>query len=150
MKNAEIVEREKMEILRDELERHPLTIKLRQDKSAERMPRRREIAARIEELRKEEGAVLPKLQAALEEAEAKHAAAKVTLEVLGDDCRTAALALQRERLTIGTTIANCEASLLESAPAEIDEAITFFTEKFAWLRSPGRISSNRIGGERNI
>ena len=147
MKKAE---NEKAEKLLAELNDHPLTKKLREDKAAETLATRREVAGKIEVLRNEESAVLPKLQADLQEKEAVYAAAKTVLEGAAVKFQAATLALRQARLTFDTTILNCEASLLESADPAIDEAITFFRYKLDFLRTPGRISRNAIGAERNI
>jgi hypothetical protein len=147
MKKAE---NEKAEKLLAELNEHPLTKKLRDDKAAGTLATRREVAGRIDALRNEESAVLPKLQADLEEKEAVHAAAKAVLEGAAVKVQTATLALRQARLTFGTSIGICEASLIESADPEIDAAILYFTEKLSWLRTPGRISRNAVGSERNI
>ena len=139
-----------MEKLRDELEKHPLTVKLRQDQSAEILAKRREIAARIEDLRREESTVLPKLQADLEEKEARHTAAKAAQEAAAEEVRVASLALRRERLTFSTSIGKFEAELIDSADPAIGEATAFFQSKLDFLRTPGRISRNAIGSEKNI
>ena len=122
----------------------------RQDQSAENLAKRREIPARIESLRNEEGAVLPDLQAVLEGKEAKQVAAKAALEGAAEEVRAAVVALRSKRLVFRGAIENCEAELIESADPRIDEAIQFFMGKMDWLRSPGRISSNRLSSERNI
>jgi len=147
MKKAE---NEKAEKLLAELNDHPLTKKLREDKAAETLATRREVAGKIEVLRNEESAVLPKLQADLQEKEAVHAAAKTVLEGAAAKVQAAALALRLARLTFGTTIGSCEASLYESADPAIDTAILFFKDKLDWLRTPGRISRNAVGAVRNI
>jgi hypothetical protein len=123
---------------------------LRADKAAETLATRRETAGRIEALRNEQAEVLPKLQADLEEKEAKFVAAKAALEGLASDCRAAALAVYSKRFAFDNTIRNCEASLLESADPAIDTAILFFKDKLDWLRTPGRISRNAVGAVRNI
>jgi hypothetical protein len=147
MKKAE---NEKAEKLLAELNEHPLTKKLREDKAAETLATRREVAGKIAALRNEESAVLPKLQADLQEKEAVHAAAKTVLAGAAAKVQAATLALRQARLTFETTIGNCEASLFESADPAIDEAITFFRDKLDFLRTPGRISRNAVGSERNI
>lgn len=102
---------------------------LRAEKSAETLSRRREAAGKIAALRYEESAVLPKLQADLEEKEAVHAAAKAVLEGAAVKVQAATLAFRQARLTFGTTIGNCEAALLQNYDPAIDEAITFFRGK---------------------
>jgi len=122
MKKAE---NEKAEKLLAELNEHPLTKKLRDDKAAETLATRREVAGRIEVLRNEECAVLPKLQADLQEKEAVHAAAKTVLEGAAAKVQAATLALRQARLTFDTAIRGCEATLFESADPAIDAAILF-------------------------
>ena len=147
MKKAE---NEKAEKLLAELNDHPLTKKLREDKAAETLATRREVAGKIEVLRNEESAVLPELQADLQEKEAVHAAAKTVLAGAAVKFQAATLALRQARLTFDTAIRTCEASLFESADPAIDAAINFFRDKLDFLRTPGRISRNAIGAERNI
>lgn len=65
-----------------------------------------------------------------------------------EEVRAAALALQRERLTFGTTIGNCEGELLESADPLISETIQFFRDKSDDLRKPDRISIDHRGGRK--
>ena len=42
------------------------------------------------------------------------------------------------------------AYLLETAPPEIDEAVSYFQKKLEWLREPGRISSESGGSKINL
>jgi hypothetical protein len=150
MKLSERADIEKAEKLLAELDAHPATTKYREDKAAEILATRLETAGRIAALRNEESAVLPKLKADLEEKEAVHAAAKSVLEGAAVKVQVAALALRQARVTFGTAIGNCEASLFESADPEIDAAILFFRDKLDFLRTPGRISRNAVGAVRNI
>ena len=147
MKKAE---NEKAEKLLAELNEHPLTKKLRDDKAAETLATRREVAGRIEVLRNDECAVLPKLQADLQEKEAVYAAAKTVLEGAAVKFQAATLALRQARLTFDTAIRTCEAALLQNYDPMIDESLLFFRDKLDFLRTPGRISRNAIGAERNI
>ena len=150
MKLSERADIEKAEKLLAELDAHPATTKYREDKAAEILATRRETAVRIEALRNEESAVVPKLQADLEEKEVVHAAAKAVLEGAAVKVRAAALALRQARLTFGTTIRNYEASLIESVDPAIGAAILYFREKLDWLRTPGRISRNAVGSEKTF
>ena len=150
MKKAEIEDREKMAALLKEAEDSPIVKTLRAEKAAETLSRRREVAGKIEVLRNEESAVLPKLQADLQEKEAVYAAAKTVLEGAAVKFQAATLALRQARLTFDTAIRTCEAALLQNYDPMIDESLLFFRDKLDFLRTPGRISRNAIGAERNI
>ena len=150
MKYAEKAEREKMEILLETIDQHPLTIKVREDKAAEVLATRQGIALKVAALRNEQDLTIPKLQDEQEIKEAKYAEAKAALEGAAEEVRAAVLALRSERFAFDNTIRNCEASLLESADPAIDAAIMFFRDKLDYLRTPGRLSRSAIGAERNL
>jgi len=107
MKKAEIEDREKMAALLKEAEDSPIVNTLRAEKAAETLATRREIRGRIDTLRNEESAVLPKLDADLQEKEAVHAAAKTVLAGAAAKVQAATFALRQARLNFGTTIGNC-------------------------------------------
>ena len=149
-KEAIAKKEEKLEGLIREAEASPAIISVRAQQKAELLALRQETAGRIEALRNEQAATVPKLRDALATAQADHAKAKAALEGLADGCRIATLALMSESQFFDTTIRTAEASLIGTADPLIDETVQFFLGKLDWLRSPGRISRNAAGSERNL
>jgi hypothetical protein len=149
-KEAIAKKEEKLDALLKEAEDSPIVKKLREDKAVQTLATRRETAGRIEALKNEQAATIPKLRDALAAKKADHAAAKAALDGLAEDCRAATLALMTETQFFDTALRGCEASLLETADPAITEAITIFRDRLDFLRKPGRISRNAVGVERNI
>lgn len=150
MKKTEIEDREKLSVLLKEAEDSPIMKTLRAEKAAEVLVERQEAKGKIAALRNEESRTIPGLQSALDAAEAEYLAAKKAQERLVEGCREATLALRSERLMFDSEIRAAEAWLIETAPAEIDEAINFFAGKLTWLRAPGRIVRVGRATERNL
>ncbi len=136
-------EKAKVEKILADLEDHPLTKKIRADEAAETLATRREVAGRIEALRNEQTAIIPKLRNDLKEKEAKYFEAKAATEAAGEEVRAAAAALATENQSFNIDISTSEAALLESADPAIDAAISFFLDTIDELRKPGKI--NRVG-----
>ena len=150
MKLSEKVELEKAGKLIAELEAHPITRKIRADEVAETLAKRQEAARKVEMFRNEEAATIPKLEAVRAAKEKMYLAAKVALQAASDEFQTAHAALSIERSQFTNEIRRQEQVLIETTPAEIGEAITFFQAKLNFFRTPGRISRNAIGSERNL
>jgi hypothetical protein len=72
------------------------------------------------------------------------------MEAAGGEFNRARGALSMESQSFDSSISTQEQILTNSADPQIDEGINFFMEKLEWLRSPGRISHNMTGGEKNI
>ena len=134
----------------DELEKHPLTAKMREDLAAKELAKRKDAARNIAALEKERDETVPKLRAILDEKERKLKEAQTALNIAAAEFNTAKYNLSTEAHSYETAIANYAAVLVESADLAIDAAIVFFQGKLTWLRSPGRISRNAAGSERNI
>jgi len=143
-------EAEKMKELLKEAEGHPLMKQILAEKAAAILATRTEAAEKIKDLEKERDKIIPTLQADLAEKEGKFKKAKETLDIETDEFRKAKAVLSSKSYTFGNSINQQQEVLYETAPEEIDEAVTFFTDKLSFLRSPGRISRTSIGSEKNL
>ena len=128
----------------------PMMKALLAEETAGILAKRTEAAERIEVLTKERDEAIPRLQADLSGKQGEYLKAKAALEAAGGQFDKAKAALWNENNRITKGIGRQEQVLIETAAPEIDEAITFFREKLDWLRTPGRISSNRMGSEINL
>jgi hypothetical protein len=141
---------EKLEGLIREAEASPAIIAVRAQQAAETMAKRQEAARKVEMFRNEEAATIPKLEAVRATKEKIYLAAKAAMQVASDEFQAAHAALSIERSQFTNEIRRHEQVLIDTAPAEIGEAILFFRGKLDYFRSPGRISRNAIGSERNL
>ena len=150
MKEHERAAIERAEKLTAELEKSPILRKQREEEAAATLSKRTEAAGKIEVLKTEMDAAIPKLQAVLAVKEKNYLTSKVALDNATNEFNTARAALSRESQSFGSSISTQEQIMIESADPLIDEAITFFREKFDWLRQPRRISQNALEGKKNI
>jgi len=150
MKAHEKEEMEKREKLLATLEKHPLTAQIKAEEAAAILAKRTEAAAKIEALEKEREAVLPRLQKTIEAKEAAFLQAKAALQDAANDFNGAKVELSSSNNIFNSAIDREKGILFETAPEEIDQAILFFQEKLSWLRSPGRVSTNRITAATNV
>lgn len=150
MKEATAKKEEKLAELLKEAEDSPIMKTLRAEKAVATLATRTEAAGKIEAAKKERDEVIPKLLADRDEKEKKYLAAKVAMEAAGSEFQTARVALSSGSQSFDNAICRQEQILIDSADPAINEAITFFKEKLDYLRSPGRISIDHAGGERNI
>jgi len=150
MKEATAKKEQRLESLLKEAESSPAIQAVRAQRAAEILAKRQEAAGKIAALRNEATVIIPKRQSEIEALEGEYRAAKKALDELGSKCQELTLELRRDRLVSDYTIQAAESVLIETADPRIDETIQFFTEKLDTLRTPGRISINRLGAERNI
>jgi hypothetical protein len=143
-------EAEELKELLVEVKGSPIMQEVMAKKAAEVLAKRWVAAEAIEALRKEQGEVIPKLQEAVKDKEAKYLKVKTELDAATGEIQRARAALSSEGNQFDTAIKQHEAILWETADPRIDEGIEFFRAKLDWLRAPGLISFNRLGGERNI
>ncbi len=134
----------------DELKKHPLTAKMREDLAAKELAKRKDAARKIAALEKERDETVPKLRAILDEKERKLKEAQTALNTAASEFNTAKYNLSAENHNFETSIANYATILVESADPALNIAMAFFQDKLTWLRSPGRISRNAAGSEVNI
>ena len=140
-----------LEALTGELKRSSAFQAMRAEESARLLKEREAAAAELGELEAEQGEKAQEWQGTMVEAEGLVAESKASYER-----ELAALGmLQRERYQSGFAFnakINEKANFLRStANPQIDEAIQFFIEKLEWLRSTGRLSTQRTGGvKRNL
>jgi hypothetical protein len=142
-------EKKAEKILKD-IETHPLTVKIREDQAAATLSKRTDAAAKIDALKKDRDEIIPKLQAELAEKEKIYQQAKTALDTATVEFNKAKMELSSKSYSFSHAISQQEGVLHESVDQKIDEAIEFFQKKLTWLRSPGRISHNMLGGERNV
>ncbi len=150
MKAQERMELEKMEDLRKIIEASPLTQKIKDEKAAEVLAKRKEAAGKIEVLKKEREEVIPRLRADIEAKEGACLKAKAALDAVLSELRTAKGELSSEGYQRDNEICQYEAVLYETADPLIDEGIQFFRDKLDDLRKPGRISSRGMTVENNL
>jgi hypothetical protein len=141
MRAQEQKEFEKMEKLREIIERSPLTQQIKAEKAAETLAKRQEAAGKLEALRKEQEEVIPKLREVVEDKEREYLKAQVALNVLLGEIQRARAELSSENNSFDTDIRQQETILFKTVDPIIDEAIEFFRSKLDDLRKPGRISS---------
>jgi len=149
-KEGIVKKEEKLTELLGQAEAHPLMKQILAEKAAAILATRTEAAGKIEVLKKERDEVIPKRLADRDAKEEKFKRAKAALDTAGGEFQTARAALSGENQSFGSAIGRQEQILFETADPLIDEAITFFRGKLDYLRSPGRISSDRRGGESNV
>lgn len=148
--NQKTREAEEMKELLKEAENHPLMQKIRADRATSTLATRTTAAGKIKALKRERDEVLPKLEADLETKEANYKKTMVDLNAATAEYQKARAVLSGESYCLDNSISTQEQILIESADPALDEAIVFFREKIDYLRSPGRISTNRLGSEENI
>lgn len=133
MKLEERAEMEKLEELRKTIEASPLTQKIKEEKAAEILAKRREAAGKIESLKKQTEETIPKFLADVEAKEKKYKEAKGTMDLALAEFREAKAELTSESWQFDNAINSQEAVLYETADPIIDETITFFRDKHAAL-----------------
>lgn len=129
MKQEERAEMEKMEELRKVIEASPLTQKIKEEKAAGILAKRREAASKIEALKKQREEVIPKLLADLEMKEENYKKKKFELDAVLGEFRMAKAELSGEGFRFDNEIGQQEEILLETADPIIDETITFFRDR---------------------
>jgi len=148
--NLKEKEAEKLSELLEKANAHPTMKAILAEEAAEVLRTRIEAAGKIEDLKKERDEIIPKLQADLAGKEAKYKKAKTALDGASDEAKKAKVAVLNKSHIFESAINKQRKILIESAEPEIDEGILFFQKKLSFLRSPGRISRNSIGAERNL
>ena len=141
---------EKLTELLKGAEDHPLIKQLFAEKAAALLATRTVTADQIKAIEKERAEVIPRLLSDIEGKEEKFKKAKTIMEETGAAFQQARVALSTANNSYSHSISHLEQALIESSDPAIDLAKEFFNEKLTWLRSPGRISSNSLGGERNL
>ena len=140
----------KVEEILKEIEDHPLSRKFKEEKAAEIFKKRMEAAEKVEAIRKEQAETIPKLQKDLAQSETKFNRAKAAMDAAGVAFNKARAELSSRSLQFENAIGRQREILYSSADSKIDEAIQFFNKKLDYLRSPGRISSQKMGALHNI
>jgi hypothetical protein len=143
-------EAEKISELLKEAENHPLVQQILAEKAATILATRTAAAEKIVALKRERDEVLPKLQADLETKETNYKEARAELDAATSEFQNAKYEFSNEGHCFESAINIPEQILIRSADPALDEGIIFFRDKLDYLRSPGRISHNNLGGESNI
>lgn len=143
-------EAEKLTEILKKADSHPMVKKILEEEAEATLKKRQEATEKIKNLKMEKNKILPELQKALLEKEKKYFEAKTSLDSAAIELNKSKAALFGEDNRISYAIDQQEASLLETAAPEINEAIEFFNVKLSWLRKPGRISRDARGSIRNI
>ena len=150
MKKHERKELERMEELAKTIEKSPLTKQIIAEEAAEVLRTRKEASGKIEVLKNERDEIIPRLQTDLTAKEEKFKKAKAALDAASVEFKKAKVAELSKSQSLDSAISRQRQILIETADPALDEAITFFRKKLDFLRSPGRISHDRRGGESNI
>ena len=137
---------EEIQKLTAELEKNPMVTKFREEEAAKTLKKRHEAAEKIEAL-KQEALALVTGKDELEEKLHKMKAERLKLE---KDLNEKRVRFLEKKSGIEGQIRREKNFLYDSYDPKIDEGIEFFRKKLDELRSPGRISVNRLGGDRNI
>jgi len=141
---------EEIQKLTSELEKSPAFRKMREDQAAETLKMRMAAAEKIEDLRKEQGEIIPKLQKDLATKEEKYNKAKVAMDAAMDVAKKAKVAVMSKSHTLESAIGRQRELLFSTCDPAIDESVRYFNEQLDFLRSPGRISSQKMGALRNL
>lgn len=149
MTENEKKEFERLQRLADELDKHPATIQQREKEAAETLAKRKVASDRIEALNIDMAAC-GVIEREIDEMVCQLKALDADREKLVSQIKGKRYFLSVEKAGIEGEIRHETTILLSSHDKAIDEAITFFREKLDYLRSPGRISFNAVGSERNI
>lgn len=149
MKEHELEKIEKMEKLMAEVESNPEIIRQRKQVAEEVLAKRKAAAARIEDLKIEIEAC-GVIQGEIDELIKHLADLEKEKEKVKNQISQKRAFMWHEKSGAEGAIRGEEEILLSSYDPSIDEAIDFFRQKLDWLRSPGRISHNAAGSERNI
>lgn len=141
---------EEIQKLTSELEKSPAVKKMREERGVETLAKREIAAEKAKALERERDEIIPKLQKVLAEKEARFSQAKAAMDSAMDSAKKAKIALLGKNHTIESTIGRQREILFSTCDPALDKAISFFNEKLNYLRSPGRISSHKIGSLRNF
>ena len=144
------LEAEKLERLAAEIERNPLTRQFREKEQAETLAKRKAAAARLAELDREAAERIPALIEDVAEKEAELKGHEQTGNVIRAALLASRQVLNRARLDYDSGRHIATAELLENYDPRIDEASEFFRKRLDFLRTPGRISENRVSGGFNL
>lgn len=129
---------------------HPMMKAIIEEEASVVLAQREEAAGKIAALKAEQSETIPRLQADLAEKEAEFNKAKAAMDAALTEFRQARSKLSGKSFHISHQIGLQNQILIETAAAEIDEAIQFFRDKLDFLRSPGRINLRALGVERNL
>jgi hypothetical protein len=140
---------QKIEELTKELEDSPAVRMFRQEREAERLKQRKATAESIRELQAERES----LSAMREEVSALEAKVKAKdierLNLLNEFAKKKSTYTGKSQ-GLESRIGRLRGELTESCDPKLLQAIEFFRTKLEFLRTPGRISSQRLEGKRNL
>lgn len=149
MKEHEQHEFERLKKLADALDRHPATIQQREKEAAETLAKRRQAAAKIEDLQLDFAACgviqreIDDLVLNLAELDAKREKMKTVIN-------EKVYFLAKEKSGLEGAMRHEQEILFNSYDPAINDAIDYFRRKLDWLRTPGRVTVAKAGSETNI
>lgn len=149
MKEHERKELERLKKLADELEKNPITIKQRAEEAAAILAQRKAAAEKIKDLKLDLEATRI-IQKDIDELNLKLAALDAEREEIKAAIYGKKYFIAKEKNDIAADIRQHEINLLTTYDSTIAAAINFFMAKLDYLRSPGRITRIKDGGERNL
>ena len=124
-----IDESEKLKSLLKEAEDSPFIKKILAEKAKETLKKRREVADKIEVLKKDRDATIPNLQTNLTEKEEQSKKAKEKYDATIAELQKSKTALSSQSFQFSHQISLLKDQLFETADEKIDEAIEFFNKK---------------------
>jgi hypothetical protein len=149
MKNS-AKDSERLTELLKKADNHPIVQKIIEEEAAKILEKRKETAAKIQNLEKESNEVMPRLQADLTAKKEQFKKAKETYDAATTEFNKAKATLSSHSFTFSHQNGLLKDILLETADPKIDEAIQFFNDKLKFLRDPSRIHSHALGAEKNF
>ena len=151
MRKSNLKEKEtKLEELLTKANDNPMIKRILEEEAKATMAKRVAAAEQLVQIEKERDATIPLLLSDTAVAEKAFLAAKAAFESAGQGLNTARSAKMQKSQQFQSSINHENEILLESCDPQIDAAIVFFNKKLAYFRSPGRISSQKVGAKRNI
>lgn len=133
----------KAEEIFQEIEKHPLTVKVREDQALETLQKRKTAAEEIGKIEAEEKAILPPLQTKMESLLVDLEKAEEKVKNLQGQTNAVKQDIFSQKLSLEHRRGRAEVILLDSCDDQIHEAIKFFRDTLDKLRKPGVIV--RIG-----
>lgn len=131
------------------LEGNPLVQRIKAEKEAEILEKRREAEAKLLSLQAEAEA-LPTAEEAMADLKLELSRKEEEVKKIREEISRRVFENRGRRLELEREMRQAEGILLETYDKRIDETINLFMEKLDWLRRPERISSDNARGETNL
>jgi hypothetical protein len=138
---------EELKVTKAAMEQTPMALAYREEQAKLTLAKRQELASKINAIRTEQEAALPKLMTTVVDAEAKFKLAKMEMEAAALAFNVAKAALSSENNNYDNAVSRMESALHDSCDDRIEDAKKWFDDKLSWLRSPGRITHIANGSQ---